>query len=159
MRRNITIDGTCYEYLVRTVLSHNSDECLIWPFNKVFGYGVVFIPGEGHVAKRVHRVAYRLAHGHYPEHDGCHTCDNPSCYNPRHIFDGTDKDNFRDMIAKGRSLRGERNRAAILTEANVRSARMEFAAGASRSELAKKYGVSTHTIKKAVYGYTWKHLT
>lgn len=32
----------------------------------------------------------------------CHTCDNPPCINPQHLFLGTDKDNVADCIAKGR---------------------------------------------------------
>lgn len=32
-----------------------------------------------------------------------HRCDNPACVRPSHIFFGTQKENFRDMISKGRS--------------------------------------------------------
>lgn len=45
-----------------------------------------------------------MAHGEpFPEGmDGCHSCDNPPCVNPAHIFPGTARDNARDMTAKGR---------------------------------------------------------
>lgn len=33
-----------------------------------------------------------------------HKCDNPYCWNPKHIFDGTQSDNRKDSISKGRSL-------------------------------------------------------
>lgn len=50
-----------------------------------------------------HRVAYRLTKGEIPS--GmlvCHSCDNPPCCNPEHLFVGTDADNNKDMHTKGR---------------------------------------------------------
>lgn len=66
------------------------------------GYGA-FAPKTGEITP-AHRYAYELLIGPIP--DGllaCHKCDNPRCVRPDHIFPGTDLDNMRDMIAKGRA--------------------------------------------------------
>lgn len=63
--------------------------------------------GGRRARSRAHRVAYELAYGQIP--DGlyvCHRCDTPRCVRPTHLFLGTPKDNYDDMVAKGRARQG-----------------------------------------------------
>jgi hypothetical protein len=66
------------------------------------GYGMI-CRGK-HKRVKVHRVAYELRVGPIPE-GMCvlHTCDNPCCINPAHLWIGTQGDNSRDRQVKGRT--------------------------------------------------------
>jgi hypothetical protein len=76
-------------------------EC--WPWTGTRspkGYGFIWLDGTN---RRVHRVVYELAIGPIPDDMWVlHHCDNPPCCNPAHLWLGTNADNMRDMLAKGR---------------------------------------------------------
>lgn len=48
------------------------------------------------------RVAWALTNGRDPDGMVCHSCDNPNCVNPDHLFEGDAKINAEDMSRKGR---------------------------------------------------------
>jgi ribosomal protein L44E len=153
---------TAFEYLVLAV-EKAGDECMLWPYRRnAHGYGELQMPLRmtGKPTKTLaHRVAFMVKHGHLPQPFGCHRCDNPRCFNPNHIFEGTPLDNQRDCIAKGRKALGVEQGRAKLTEEMVRAARVEYAEGnIGFAELASKYGVSKPSMLAAVTGKTWTHV-
>jgi hypothetical protein len=107
------------------------------------------------------RVAYNLQVGDIPEGQVVrHKCDNPSCVNPDHLELGTQKDNVRDMMERGRgnwrAPNGEDRHNAILTEDQVRYIRTSDERG---KDLAERYGVKQVTISAIRHGRIWKHIT
>lgn len=111
---------------------------------------------------QAHQVAYFLEHGIIPE-GLCvlHTCDNPKCNNPAHLFIGTSTDNNHDRDRKGRhkASRGEANGAVKLTSEQVQRVRvLRITYKRSAAEIAAMFGVSDSCIKGIIYGYNWKHL-
>lgn len=86
---------------------------------------------------------------------GCHHCDNPSCTNPAHLYVGTAKQNSADAMARGRNVRGEKCRSAVLTESLVREIR---GSEAPAKLWAAALGVSRSNIGMIRTNRTWKHV-
>lgn len=86
-------------------------ECLEVPRTNRDKHTTMYIEGETHPT---HRLAYYAATGIDPkDFYVCHTCDNPLCCNPTHLFLGTAQDNMKDCVAKGRNL-NRKNQAACV---------------------------------------------
>lgn len=91
----------------------------------------------------------------------CHTCDNPPCVNPAHLFLGTPKDNSDDKVAKGRESHciGEQNGCAKATNEIVAAI---FTADTRRGDIevmARKYGVSSTVVSLIRRRKIWRHVT
>lgn len=67
------------------------------------GYGNTYWQGQ---YLPTHRAIWLAVHGEMPSDQLCHTCDNRRCFNPEHLFPGTQADNIADMYAKHREARG-----------------------------------------------------
>jgi hypothetical protein len=134
-----------------------------WNFTKRLnwaGYGQINWAGK---TFRVHRVSAALFLKFDITSKLCvlHKCDNPTCFNPEHLFIGTIKDNVHDSIKKGRSklLRyGEDCGNSKLTEIQVKEIRQKLLRGQNQYSLAREYNVSQHTIWGIKHHKTWKHI-
>lgn len=110
---------------------------------------------------RAHRMSYMLYKGEIT--DGlvvCHTCDNTLCVNPDHLFLGTNKDNYLDMVKKGRrwiTKVGEEAGASKLTEDQVKEI-LSLKGVLSQSKIAKKFSVSQSNIWFIHNGKSWKNI-
>jgi len=137
--------------------------CWIWTSTRtVYGYGVIRYKGRSNSENGMlfaHRVAYALANGSAPQTCVCHTCDTPLCVNPVHLFCGTHADNMKDMVAKRRSARGERNGMAKISPNDVRSIRAARASGESVYELMSKYSLSEAHVRRIIDRQRWSHIS
>lgn len=140
------------------VLSHN--ECWNWlAGTRRRGYGRFWLSGKGEVATR---VSYFITYGYISDESVLHTCDNPSCVNPDHLFLGTCKDNTNDMMNKGRGINqfknGENHSLSILKEVDVLKVREMYQNGEKQKEIAKKYNVNQSLISLVVNRRRWNHI-
>lgn len=156
--------------------SGGPDACWLWTAGRTTkNYGAFRI---GRYMTTSNRVAYRLYNGPIPDALPfiCHTCDNPPCCNPKHLYAGTPKNNAEDREERGRGNqvsgdrhisktnpevvpRGSKHGRAKLTEEIVISMRLEYADGCiTLKQLAAQYGVKFQVIWLALKGKTWKHV-
>lgn len=134
------------------------NECWEWTAGTSKGYGVF---GFGHSSTFLApRISYAIEYGDPGDDCVCHSCDNPPCCNPAHLWVGTKGDNNRDMYQKGRARptvpKGEKSHLAKLTEQDVRAIRKS---NELHHILAERYGVCRSAIGMVKSRKSWKHIT
>lgn len=136
-----------------------TEEC--WEWGSVLnsnGYGRFMVQNKHRLA---HRVSYEIFFGEVP--DGlrvCHRCDNRLCVNPMHLWLGTQSENLKDAVSKGRmkhpDTRAEKNGNTKLTWEHVRNIRAMHNTGVRKYHIASLFGVSPSTVGNIVNQETWK---
>lgn len=144
------------------------------------GYGKISYKNYPELA---HRMVLSLVLGKVlsPKELACHTCDNPKCCNPSHLFLGTHKDNTQDMLKKKRhyafthpekarehglkqkaylpKFEGSKHPKSKLTENDVKYIRANYKPHkVTLKELAKKFDVDLTTVSDIVRRKTWTHI-
>ena len=125
--------------------------------------GGLKIDGLGVGAAQISAMVY---FGHQP--DGtmkvcvCHHCDNPRCFNPEHLFLGTQSDNCLDRSQKGRGREnrqfGGDNLRAKINESDVSDIIASWDAGESQDSIAKRYNLAQQQISRIVRRVHWAHI-
>ena len=133
-----------------------NDECWEWKARRNHkGYGVFKNKGK---SEQAHRIAWKLTHGEIPVGTFIlHTCDNPPCNNPSHLWNGTNDDNMKDMVKKNRQAKGEKVRKKLVAE-QVIAIRVLLQCDISVSEVAKMYGLNTSTVYDIKHRIYWRHI-
>jgi len=124
-----------------------------------YGYGVVRVGGK---PRKAHRVAYVQSRGlELRDIDGmvvCHTCDNPPCVNPDHLFLGTPLDNNRDKVRKGRQPRNEAHKSTVLPNSKIARIFKLRKAGLSQQRIADEVGCSQTHVSRILRGKSRTHV-
>lgn len=142
-----------------------TETCWLWRgARKTFGYGVIGSGGNDSTSLHAHRVSWEIHHGQIPNGlQVLHRCDVPACVNPDHLFLGTQGDNMRDAVAKGRwvaprtAQSGEGHGSARLTAAQVADIRERYAAGnVTQVALGLEFGIKQGHVSGIILRKAWK---
>ena len=135
------------------------DSCWVWKgWVSPKGYGYIRV---GNNCKSTHRVSYEVFIGDIEKGMCvCHTCDNPSCINPEHLWIGSNQDNAidREKKGRGRNNKGENHGRSKLKESDIPTILKLLEDGIYQREIARRHGVHQATIFRVSKKKSWKHV-
>lgn len=148
------------ERLLKMSSEKNSNGCILWLGNKnKDGYGLTKYNGKTITA---HRASFLVDIG--PIENGLfvlHSCDVAACINPEHLHLGTQAQNRRECVERGRGApqHGEFNPMAKLTTEQVVEIKKLLHEAIDRLDIAARFGVCKETISSIKTGKRWAHVS
>ena len=139
------------------------DECWNWQASvNARGYGRFKLASyQNATASRVALIAAKRE-----EPDGMqvlHTCDNPSCCNPAHLYFGTHEQNMRDKVARDRCRSGDqsgfKNGASKIDERQLALIVRRIQAGWNNQQIAADMPIGHAMVSKIRLGHLWTEQT
>lgn len=155
----VTGEGKTAEerFWARVDKTNGEDVCWEWKGARMGGYGVATLwVSATRKLRRASQIAYYYATGIIPTLFILHSCDNPPCCNPKHLREGTPKENTQDMLGRNRQGCGKGMKLSEAAVMRIRKEREEL--GTSYSQLAKKHNTSPSTMSDIVKRRTWRHI-
>lgn len=103
------------------------------------GYGRIWHKGRFELA---HRASYLVFNGDIGNSFVLHRCDVKCCINPLHLFLGSQSDNLKDCVAKGRY----KSNMKRLNDSHIELALSKRQSGETYEKIGKELGVTAQAI-------------
>lgn len=140
--------------------------CWVWTGAKnESGYGAFHSP----LGKYAHRFSHEAFIGPIiGENLVCHSCDNPSCVNPEHLWQGTNLENNQDMRIKGRGvnppvtnwasqMRRKPHHWQKITLGQAKEVKARLSDGERQCDIARAMNIPVNIVQKIACGDRWGH--
>jgi len=118
-----------------------TESCWIWTGSKdKEGYGIFSLRTN---KVKAHRFSFELINGKIPSgYLMCHTCDNPSCVNPTHLYMGTPQQNAQDCGDRKRWG----NKSKRLEEKKIEACKILLKSKMTKREISEVLQISLNTV-------------
>lgn len=159
IRRSVPPAEAFWLYVDKTPGQGPKGECWEWQRGRLpKGYGAFQTAVAGKKVYLATHYVWFLTHGALPDLQILHSCDNPPCVNPDHLREGTNADNVKDKMERGRQPRGEKCAIAKLSDSQVVEIKELIRNGRAPKDIAPLFNISPAVIFNIRAGIIWKHV-